>query len=212
MRVSASGKVFSPGYGSETRRLTGSKGRSHRSNRRRRRPFSGANGWGQNHRRFADLASKLNRHIIPVVLPGCDQTRLAELASLSMNRRWVEYSSQDESAVLNELAQRIVDAAYDVVTPAGVPTAAETPAGRRLVVYVPARSQTVEDCSPCERASKASRRCKVVCGTAIDTQPAPGAARGWRITPSNWRPTSIQRSSKQRGANQGRSPTSHYGP
>ena len=110
--------------------------------------FLGPGGWGQNyHLRFARLAYDNKRPIIPVLLAGWrreDQAAIPEI----FTRRWVEFADSNDETALNNLAQRIVDAAYE--NPAGnapATKAADKAGGRRLMVYVPARSQTVDSWS-----------------------------------------------------------------
>lgn len=105
----------------------------------------GPAGWGKNyHLRFARLAHDHKRPIIPVLLAGWrteDQAALPEIFTC----RWVEFPDPSDAAALNDLAQRIVDAAYENPTENAPATKiADNARGRRLMVYVPARSQTVD--------------------------------------------------------------------
>ena len=94
----------------------------------------------------ANQAGEDNRNVarMAVLLAGWrreDQAALPEI----FTRRWVEFADFNDEAALNNLAQRIVDAAYE--NPAGnapATKAADKAGGRRLMVYVPARSQTVD--------------------------------------------------------------------
>lgn len=106
--------------------------------------FLGPAGWGPTHLRFARLAQDLGRPIIPVVLPGWRSGDLPQLNE-PFRRRRVEFRSADDAEALSELASRIVESAYE--RPDDVPTAPKAERGRRLMVYVPARSQTVESWS-----------------------------------------------------------------
>ena len=107
--------------------------------------FLGAAGWGPNyHTKLTTVACQSGRPTILVLLPGFhddDVNRFPELR----RRRWVEFKADDDASALEELAQRVVDGAYEVVEEPGVQIqAGATTPGRRLMVFVPARSQTVE--------------------------------------------------------------------
>lgn len=95
------------------------------------------------HRHFAKMADNLARPIVPVVLPGWRTEDLGEQDSPFRRIRTVEFRSDDDAAALDELALRIVEAAYEQGVIGRSLRTGEASSGGRLVVYVPARSQTV---------------------------------------------------------------------
>ena len=122
----------------------------------------GSEGWGPFHERYTRLALELGRPIVPVLLPHCPLEALEGSDGLfrRLTSAWVRLRSVEDATELNALAQRIVDAAYESPAPPGQQPNGQTPAaaeerfrpapgpiaaGRRLIVYVPARSQTPED-------------------------------------------------------------------
>src|SRR5262249_49527140 len=82
--------------------------------------FLGAEGWGQYHARYARMALELGRPIVPVLLPDCPPACLEAEERLfqRLTSAWVRLQSVND-AELNELAQRIVDAAYESPAPCG---------------------------------------------------------------------------------------------
>ncbi len=107
--------------------------------------FLGPAGWGPNfHTTLTGVACQSGRPTIFVLIPGFNHDDVNRFPDL-VRRRWVEFKTADDRSALDELAQRVVDGAYEdredpaVQAPAGAPGP-----GRRLMVYVPARSQTVE--------------------------------------------------------------------
>ena len=109
--------------------------------------FLGPAGWSLNfHRPFAEAAFQSGRPTILVLLPGWHADDVGAFPALG-RRRWVEFKTLDERSSFEELAQQVVDGAYE---------AREEPAeeiearqqqerrGRRLMVYVPARSLDVD--------------------------------------------------------------------
>jgi alpha-beta hydrolase superfamily lysophospholipase len=107
--------------------------------------FIGSSGWGpQYHTQLAGVACRSGRPTIFVLLPGFHGPDLDRFPQLR-ERRWVEFTSADDRSALDELAQRVVDGAYEGSEKPAVQAEGVRPApGRRLMVYVPARSQTVE--------------------------------------------------------------------
>ena len=121
--------------------------------------FLGSEHWGSFHARYARMALKLGRPIVPVLLPDCPATALDAEDGLfqSLTSARVRLKSVEDATELNELAQRVVDATYESPAPSGQhpdgptspnpeerfsPAQGAIAAGRRLIVYVPARSQT----------------------------------------------------------------------
>ena len=124
--------------------------------------FLGSEGWGPFHARYARLALELGRPIVPILLPDCPRETLEAEDGLfhRLTSAWVRLRSVEDAAELNALAQRIVDAAYESPAAAGKqpngprlaepedrfsPARGPTAAVRRLIAYVPARSQSPED-------------------------------------------------------------------
>ena len=83
------------------------------------------------------------RPTIFMLLPGWHPEDLNQFPELT-KRRWVEFKSLDDESTLKELAQRVVDGAYELAAsrPEASRLALPAAAGRRLMVYIPARSQT----------------------------------------------------------------------
>ena len=106
--------------------------------------FLGPAGWGPNfHTKLTSIACQAGRPTVFVLLPGWPrgaETRFPELSA----RRWVEFTSIDDRSAIKTLAQRVVDGAYEVPEEPTPAAAGQGATGRHLVVYVPARSQTVE--------------------------------------------------------------------
>ena len=124
--------------------------------------FLGSELWGSFHARYARMALELGRPIVPVLLPGCPPDALETEDRLfhRLTSAWVRIKSVEDATELNKLAQRIVDATYESPAPSRQHPDGPTPpnpeerfspaqgpiaAGRRLIVYVPARSQTPEN-------------------------------------------------------------------
>ena len=110
--------------------------------------FGGAAGWGPNyHRKLAEVAFRSGRPTILVLLPGPHPEDVQSFPHPGTGkRRWVEFKTLDEGSALTELAQQIVDGAYEPrAEPAAEPQARQQQAGgsRRLMVYVPACSQSL---------------------------------------------------------------------
>ena len=107
--------------------------------------FLGPAGWGPNyHTKLTTIACQAARPTIFVLLPGWRRDDLNQFPELT-KRRWVEFKSLDDQSTLKALAQRVVDDAYELAGEAGSQqTGTAVAAGRRLMVYIPARSQTVE--------------------------------------------------------------------
>ena len=107
--------------------------------------FLGPAGWGPNyHTKLTTIACQAARPTIFVLLPGWRRGDLNQFPELT-KRRWVEFKSLDDQSTLKALAQRVVDDAYELAEEAGrQQTGTAVAAGRRLMVYIPARSQTVE--------------------------------------------------------------------
>ena len=107
--------------------------------------FLGPAGWGPHyHTKLTAIACQSARPTIFVLLPGWQRGDLNQFPELT-KRRWVEFKSLDDQSTLKELAQRVVDDAYELAEQTGSQQAGTAmPAGRRLMVYIPARSQTAE--------------------------------------------------------------------
>ena len=162
--------------------------------------FLGAAGWGPSyHRKLAEVAFRLGRPTILVLLPGWHPEDVQSFPQLG-KRRWVEFKTLDEGSALTELAQQIVDGAYEPrAEPAAELQARQQPAGRgrRLMVYVPARSQSLIPGTRCEIASHASRTCRDACGTGIPTSQECGRPSPWKTWPWSWCRPSRPRATKQ---------------
>jgi hypothetical protein len=117
--------------------------------------FLSPRGWGPNHRRFAQLAHDENRPIIPIILERSNKQDLTTVGNVFQVPKWITFRSNQDAEALNELAHRIVNLPYEYATEQDRATVGKMEAakleplpGRRLVVYVPARSQTVATWSP----------------------------------------------------------------
>lgn len=118
--------------------------------------FLGPAGWGPRyHTELTTIACQSGRPTIFVLLPGWQESDVNRFPQLT-RRRWVEFKSLDDQSALRELAQRVVDDAYEPPEEfANQSAGSAAPAGRRLMVYIPARSQNVESWTSLrERLSK----------------------------------------------------------
>ena len=124
--------------------------------------FLGPKAWSKFHSRYARMALELGRPIVPILLPNCpiESIEAEDQLFRRLTSPWFQLRSVEDATELNKLAQRIVDAAYESPAPSGQhpdgpmppnpeerfsPAKGAIAAGRRLIVFVPARSQTPED-------------------------------------------------------------------
>lgn len=115
--------------------------------------FLGPSGWGPTQRRLARVAHDSGRQIVPVVLPGwqVNEDDLSEIDGVFKRFFRIEFETESDADALNKLAKRIAQAAYGNGTRPrneGMSDqhtgSAVLSAGRRMIVYVPARSQSVD--------------------------------------------------------------------
>lgn len=108
--------------------------------------FLGAAGWGPHHRKYAEFAYSAGRPIIPVVLPDWRESDLTPPLEDPFRRlRRIQFKTHDDSVALDALARRIVEMPYHRASGGNTRATAASRDGRRMIVYVPARSQTIRD-------------------------------------------------------------------